>query len=134
MKIEAQLVAVVGPIGKSLMAKSAAKHRTITSLCNELAQQIPDGNARAAFLRAVGGSGERPSPALTTASSSGSRAPIDEKILAAARKSLATYVGPMATMMVNKTAKRASSLEEFKMALAAEIADEKNRRAFLESF
>jgi hypothetical protein len=35
---------------------------------------------------------------------------------------------------VNKTAKRASSLEEFKMALAAEIADEKNRRAFLESF
>jgi serine/threonine protein kinase len=133
LKVEAQLVAVLGPIGKSLVAKTAAKHATVGVLCEELAQQIPDANARSTFLRAVGGSGSRPSPAPTT-SSAGLRATIDEKILTAARKSLAMYVGPMATVMVNKTAKRVGSVEEFKTALASEIADEKNRRAFLDSF
>jgi eukaryotic-like serine/threonine-protein kinase len=133
LKVEAQLVAVLGPIGKSLVVKSATKHATVNTLCEDLAQQIPDSSAREAFLRAVGGSGSRPSP-TPLPSSSPARAPIDEKILTAARKSLATYVGPMATVMVNKTAKRAGSIEEFKMALAAEIADEKNRRTFLDSF
>jgi serine/threonine-protein kinase len=133
LKVEAQLVAVLGPIGKSLVAKSAAKHATVNSLCEDLAQQIPDANARSAFLRAVGGSGSRPSPPPAS-SSTGPHAAIDEKILTAARKSLAMYVGPMATVMVNKTAKRVGSVEEFKTALASEIADEKNRRAFLDSF
>ena len=128
LKVETQLVAVLGPIGKSLVSKVAPRHSTIQSLCEELARQIPNEPSRAAFLRAFGASGSRPAPTQAAP------APIDEKILTAARKSLAMYVGPMATMMVNKTAKRAVSLEEFKMALAAEIPDEKNRRAFLNSF
>jgi serine/threonine protein kinase len=62
------------------------------------------------------------------------RAPIDPGTLEAARKALASYLGPMASMVVNKVARNVSSKEQLKAALAAEIHDEQARRVFLASF
>jgi serine/threonine protein kinase len=62
------------------------------------------------------------------------RAPIDPGTLEAARKALAAYLGPMASMVVNKVARNVSSKEQLKAALAAEIHDEQAKRVFLASF
>ena len=62
------------------------------------------------------------------------QAPIDPGTLDAARKALAAYLGPMASMVVNKVARNVSSKEQLKAALAAEIHDEQARRVFLASF
>jgi hypothetical protein len=61
-------------------------------------------------------------------------APLDERTLDAARKALAAYLGPMASMVVNKAARTVTSKEQLKAALAAEIHDEQARRVFLASF
>jgi serine/threonine protein kinase len=127
-RVESGLVRVLGPIAKSLVAKAAARHQTVDSLARALATEIPDEADRAAFLKSLGvSSGSQATP-------SGSTKQIDEKTLAAARKALAISLGPIAAMVVSRTAKKVHSVEELRDALAAEIADEKERKAFLAAF
>jgi len=121
-RIESGLTRALGPIAKSMVAKAAARHRTINALSQELAAEIPNDADRAAFLKSCGGS---------TTSSAGR---IDDKSLEAARKALALSLGPIAAMLVSRAAKRAHSLEELRDMLAAEIADDKERKAFLAAF
>jgi ubiquinone biosynthesis protein UbiJ len=59
---------------------------------------------------------------------------MDAKTLEAARKALAPSLGPIAAMVVSRTAKRVHSAEELRDALAAEIQDEKDRKTFLAAF
>lgn len=129
-KVETALTHALGPIAKSLVAKAAARHHTIEELSRHLAQQIPHEADRAAFLK---GFAVSPAPPKTP---SGSRdvATIDPKTLEAARKALAHALGPIAAMVVSRTAKRVHSVEELRESLAAEIPDEKERKAFLTAF
>jgi serine/threonine-protein kinase len=129
-RVESGLTRVLGPIAKSLVAKAAARHQTIDSLSRALASEIPDEADRAAFLKSCGVS----SGSQGTSSVSKKISPIDEKTLAAARKALAVSLGPIASMVVSRTAKNVHSVEELRDALAAEIADEKERKAFLAAF
>jgi serine/threonine protein kinase len=127
-RVESGLTRVLGPIAKSLVAKAAARHQTIDSLSRALAMEIPDEADRAAFLKSLGiSSGSQATP-------SGSKKQIDEKTLAAARKALAISLGPIAAMVVSRTAKKVHSVEELRDTLAAGIADEKERKAFLAAF
>jgi serine/threonine protein kinase len=125
-RIESGLTRVLGPIAKSMVAKAAPRHRTLDALSQELAAQIPHEADRAAFLKSCGGS--------TTATVSPPVSQIDEKTLKAARKALALSLGPIAAMLVSRAARRVHSMEELRDALAAEVADEKERRAFLAAF
>ncbi len=125
-RLETRLASSVGPIAKTLVAKSAAQHSNLSDLYRDLAQQIPGEAERLAFMRAVGIAS--PSPSASQA------APLDERTLDAARKALAAYLGPMASMVVNKAARTVTSKEQLKAALAAEIHDEQARRVFLASF
>ena len=59
---------------------------------------------------------------------------IDEKTLVAAKKALTVSMGPIAAMMVSRTAKKVNSPVELRDALASEIVDEKERKAFLAAF
>jgi serine/threonine-protein kinase len=120
-RIESGLTRVLGPIAKSMVAKAAARHRTIEALSQELAAQIPQDADRAAFLKSCG----LISPPVRQ---------VDEKTLEAARKALAISLGPIAAMLVSRAAKRVHSMEELRDVLAAEIADEKERKAFLAAF
>lgn len=129
-RVESGLTRVLGPIAKSLVSKAAQRHHSIETLSRELAAEIPDEADRAAFLKACGVSGG----AQTTPSGSQKVSPIDEKSLAAARKALAASMGPIAAMVVSRTAKKVHTVEELRDALAAEIPDEKERKAFLAAF
>ena len=129
-RVESGLVRVLGPIGKSLVAKAAPQYNSVDTLSRHLAEQIPREDDRTAFLKACGvTSGSSKSP-----SGSQSSKPIDEKTLESARKALAHSLGPIASMVVSRTAKRVHSAAELRDALAAEIPDEKDRKRFLDSF
>jgi serine/threonine protein kinase len=125
-RLETKLASSVGPIAKTLVAKSAARHSTLSDLYRDLAQQIPGEAERLAFMRAVGIASSSPSAPQAS--------PLDDRTLDAARKALAAYLGPMASMVVNKVARNVNSKEQLKAALAAEIHDEQARRVFLASF
>jgi hypothetical protein len=112
------------------VAKAAARHQTLDSLTRALATEIPNEADRAAFLKSCGiNSGPQATPSASKKTSA-----IDEKTLEAARKSLAASLGPIAAMVVSRTAKKVHSAQELRDALAAEIADEKERKAFLAAF
>jgi len=73
----------------------------------------------------------KPTPAVpqtSTASKSW-----DPAVLENARKNLATYVGPMAKVLVNRAAKNARTVAELYQALAAEITTPADREKFLRS-
>jgi serine/threonine protein kinase len=129
-RVESGLTRVLGPIAKSLVAKAVARHQTIDSLSRALAAEIPDETDRAAFLKSFGVS----SGSQATPSGAKNVPQIDEKTLAAARKALAVSLGPIAAMVVSRTAKNVHCVEELRDALGAEIADEKERKEFLRRF
>jgi serine/threonine protein kinase len=144
-RVESWLAASVGPIAKTLVAKAAAQHTSLTALCRDLAEQIPREADRLEFLRAFGLLSAPPAvlpPPLPSAarqaavplSGSQSAAPLDEQTLEAARRALAAYLGPMASLVVKHAARGVQTKEQLKAALAAEIPDERARRAFLDSF
>lgn len=131
-RVEKHLAAAIGPIAKPLVEKAAPRHQTIPTLCEDLARHIPDPSARAQFLRHFGASSDsgRSSRTPSSSAASASAEPINEAALAAARKALAEYLGPMAGMIVARAAKGAASAEELRDAIAAEIPDEPAREAF----
>jgi eukaryotic-like serine/threonine-protein kinase len=129
-RVETALTRVLGPIAKSLVAKASARHQSVDTLSRQLAEEIPGEAERAAFLKSCGVS----SGATKTPSGSQKIEPIDAKTLEAARKALAPMMGPIAAMVVARTAKKVRSAAELRDALAAEIVDEKERKAFLAAF
>lgn len=129
-RVESGLTRVLGPIAKSLVAREAAKHHTLDTLARQLASQIPKEEDRAAFLKACGTA----SAHAATPSGSQKSAPLDEKTIEAAKKALAMSMGPIAAMIVTRAAKKVHSPAELRDALAAEIPDEKDRKAFLAAF
>jgi eukaryotic-like serine/threonine-protein kinase len=129
-KVESALTRVLGPIAKSLVVKATARHHTIEALSRHLAEEIPGEADRAQFLKSCGVS----SGSHKTPSESHKVNPIDAKTLEAARKALAPSLGPIAAMVVSRAAKRVHSAAQLRDALAAEIVDEKDRKAFLAAF
>jgi serine/threonine protein kinase len=129
-RVESGLTLALGPIAKSLVQKAATRHHTIDTLARHLAEEISRPEDRAAFLKACGvSSGVRASSGESQKAS-----PLDEKILEAARKALAPSLGPIAAMVVSRTAKRVHSAEELRDALAEGIPDAKDREKFLDAF
>jgi eukaryotic-like serine/threonine-protein kinase len=128
-RVEAPLREILGPIAKSLITRESRQRSPFPEFCRRLAEQIPGETDRTRFLRTVGlGSSG------ATASPTGGGFKIDEAAIAAARKSLAVYVGPIAGVVVSRAAKGARSMDEFRAAMAREIRDERERQAFLNSF
>jgi eukaryotic-like serine/threonine-protein kinase len=139
-RMEARLAASVGPIARTLVAQAAARYRNPgdpAALCRDLAQQIPDERTRLDFLRTFGAiSGSQAAHATPSSGtpSAPQPVPLDERTVDAARKALAAYLGPMAALVVKQALRSAHTKDQLKAALAAEIPDERARRAFLDSF
>ncbi len=68
----------------------------------------------------------------TTSAGTGTKS-WDPQVLENLRKNLAVYVGPMAKVLVNRSAKNAKTLEALCQALAAEISSPADREKFLRS-
>ena len=134
-QIETALLKSVGPIAKILMARIAPTCATDSELRDRLAEQITDAGSRTTFLRQIsqeqpstGGSAAPPPPSPVKQAEITQWDPV---MLANAKQQLAVYTGPIASVIVDRAAKRSRTPQELYQILAQEIAAEKDRIAFL---
>lgn len=137
--LEQNLVQWLGPIAGSVVRKESLRAAGMAELCRALSEQIPEVN-RPVFLRACrkefGPEAGRESGAGTPSGS----APVpaggtefDPAFLENATIQLAGYIGPLARVKVERTAKKAASIEEFTTLLSNEIASASDRQRFVAS-
>ena len=98
-RIEAYLLPALGPIAKHLIAKAARQSATLPELYRKLAEQIPREGEREAFLQScevdVG-------PATGATTATGPAPGWDAEVLKIAKQRLASFIGPIAGVMVNR--------------------------------
>lgn len=137
--IEQSLMAYLGPIAPVLVQRESRNTADLQTLCQNLAASISKTAEREAFLKSC----RSLIPALGP-STSNSQEPVpvqpqpapskrvwDEQLLAALRKDAAGYLGPIASIVVDRAATRTNSAEELREAIAGEIHNEAERKAFL---
>jgi serine/threonine protein kinase len=138
-RVEQHLTRSVGPIARHLLSRAVKQSTTLPELCQTLAGQIQGKRERDDFLRACeldlgsfAPGSSTPLPAAPAATPVPSRV-WEPEILQAAKRSLATYMGPIAARIVDRAAKKAHTPEELYQTLAAEIPAPRDRQAFLDS-
>jgi anti-sigma regulatory factor (Ser/Thr protein kinase) len=141
-----RLTKYIGPVASLVVARAAKKALQRAELVSTLAEAIRDPAQRQRFLKDVGalvetGSQRRggathaataapavsdPVKASIAGASPGARLPALERLLA-------TYMGPMAKILIENAGKRAHSDEELIRSLAEGIDSERDRSAFVAS-
>jgi hypothetical protein len=138
--LESHLVQWLGPIAGPEVRKQSLGAASLAELCRVLSLQISSETARRLFLQACwkefGSEAGKESRDGTTGSST--PVPVrsfefDPALLERAKKQLAGYIGPFAKVVVERTAKRAASVEEFVTLLSAEIHSASDRARFIAS-
>jgi serine/threonine-protein kinase len=104
---------------------------------------VPEGRRAEGLPEEDGGHEERrvhaeiPAASGTAAGAakpSATRATFTPETLSTAEKALASYVGPLARILIKDAANKSGNLKELYSQLAAHIDSEEERRAFLASF
>lgn len=131
-RVESCLVRVLGPIARHMVKDASRRSTTVSELCQSLAEQIPAGRERDAFLKSSLGSGTTSPPKAVTnlVATTGPRT-WDTAWLEHLERSLAAYIGPIAKVIVKRAAKTATTPEELCRLASAEIAAEADRKRFL---
>jgi eukaryotic-like serine/threonine-protein kinase len=142
-QIEGSLSRHLGPLAKVLIRKTQAETTDFDTFFHLLADQIPDEEEQKAFLKKVAALKPAPRPKSDGVKAAPAPAPkraapaapqgFSPEILATAEKRLASYVGPLARLLIKDAATQTSDLKELYRALAAHIDSEEERRDFLAS-
>jgi serine/threonine protein kinase len=144
--LEAALARHLGPMAAVLVRRRVKEHTTLGPLRTALANEIENETSRRTFLERTEGllRGETPSRPPTTVP--GSRAPIsrpptapptaaptlfDPEFLTAVEAELANHLGPLAAVLVRKSAAKARDRAELFLLLSDHIANADQRRAFI---
>jgi hypothetical protein len=141
--IERQLAAFIGPLAKVLVKRASAKTSSTLELYASLAADLEREDDRKAFLarRAELDTGHAsiptrhvsaevaPAPPLPLAGSASSE--ITPAAIERAAHLLAAHLGPIASVLARKEAKRAADLRSFYELLAAHVAEPAERECFL---
>lgn len=158
--LNGELASYLGPVSSRLVKATAAKCRTLDELIDKLTEHIPSDGERTAFIRGVEHKGVRRLSMLAAAhdgsgtgtgdsadsqaagmptwsepglrgTGSGAAKGISLEELAAVTDRLAVHVGPLASYLVKRSAKKAASLGQLYELLAAHIDDADERKQFL---
>jgi len=145
-EIERSLSRHMGPLAKVLIQETTGQAASIDELLRILADNIPDPEEQRAFLAKAAAVKSRidapaaktqpaaPAPAQGQANKTGAtRAAFTPEMLAKAEKQLASYVGPLARVLIKDAAGKSGNLKELYSQLAAHIDSEEERRDFLAS-
>jgi serine/threonine-protein kinase len=140
-EIERSLSRHVGPLAKVLIKRSQGEAATIEEFFRALAEHIPDADEQRAFMKkiatvktnAVNAPSVDATIAAPKAAREATRTAFTPEALATAEKRLASYVGPLARVLIKDAAGSSGSLKELYTQLAAHIDSEDERRAFLAS-
>jgi eukaryotic-like serine/threonine-protein kinase len=143
--IEATLEIYVGPLAHILVRKMAAPAISIEQLSDQLSRFIPSDTKRREFLdstrQAITTGSARAKPAVVASAPPASGPPpgpvaapvatLDPELLTAAERALAIHLGPVARVLVRKSARDSSSLDDLYRRLADELPTADQRKTFL---
>jgi serine/threonine protein kinase len=135
--MEESLEPHVGPMSRALVRKAARRATSIEALTDLVAQLLPDERERTEFIARTRRIVPVPVPVAGAATDTPSVRrskpvlPLDEALVTRAERLLAAHIGPMARVIVRKTAQRTSDPAEFHRLLAAELDGEAQRSTFL---
>ena len=141
-EVERSLSRYMGPLAGVLVKRTQGEAKTIEEFFRLLADNIPEGDEQAEFLRkmkSIRPEKAAPAPDATIATgkapaaAAATRPAFTPEALAAAEKSLASYVGPLARVLIKEAAGKSGNLKELYVQLAAHIDSEDERREFLAS-
>jgi serine/threonine-protein kinase len=149
-EIESSLTRYLGPLARVVVRKSQASAGSLDEFFAALADNLPEGMEKSDFLKRakVWQAAEASSPQLpaagpgtalastpgmsaSAADSTAGRALFAPETLATAEKRLASYVGPLAKLLIKQAAGSTGSLRELYAKLAENIDDPAERKAFL---
>jgi serine/threonine-protein kinase len=138
--IARNLAPFVGPIARRLVVTASRRAASMAELCRLLAEEIEAPKDRTAFLRAceaqTSGSGVPavPRPPVPPVSNAPSAANWDAAMIQRIRTELASYIGPMAKVFVDRAMKQARTTDQLREMLSSEIPSAKDRQKFLAAF
>lgn len=135
---EASLARFVGPLARVLVRKVARDCQDVETLYARLAEQVTDRGARATFIGQATAAGltsvaRAPSTAAAAPAATQGTAmatscqPLSEQTLAEAKRLLAPHVGPIAGVLVKRSAARAPQRDAFVAALLEAVSEPKAR-------
>jgi serine/threonine-protein kinase len=126
-RIEALLTTQIGPIAKVLVKRVSASTTDTGQLINQLAAEIGPEH-REAFKAAV-----QAHLGQTGSSVTGAGPMLTDELLAALTRELVPHIGPIAKILIKKTAKTCRTRAALCEALSSHIDDPVQRAAFLEN-
>jgi serine/threonine-protein kinase len=135
-RIEKRLAMIVGPLARVLVNRASAQTSNLEELLSLLVARLSSDSDRKAFLAAksefLASAIAQPGPERSDLSSNRTtlgvvNPDIDPQSLERATHILARYVGPIASILVKRTATRAHTVGELYLALAERV--EENKRA-----
>jgi serine/threonine-protein kinase len=139
-EIERSLSRHVGPMAPVLLKRTQGEARTVDEFFRALAEHVPEGEEQQEFMKKMGKvkgvvatqrlQAAGPAP---DAAKQATRHHFTPELLAKAERSLASYVGPLARVLIKDAAGKSGNLKELYAQLAAHIDSEEERRAFLAS-
>jgi serine/threonine protein kinase len=143
-EIERDLATYIGPMAGNALRRAARQTNDLPTLYELLGKQINTPKDRAEFLargyqRADAGFGRpraSPSPQPEGAAEPNLDRPVispSPASIVAIETDLIRYIGPIAIILVKRELKKFESLTDFCVLLAAHIANEKDRDAFLDA-
>jgi serine/threonine-protein kinase len=139
-QVETQLARFVGPVARVMVKRAATDTTDIAALYALLADRLPNGDDKRAFLAGQAGVTASPSPAprastpAATKAETGARTtqiPITPEAVEQAARLLATYLGPIAKVVVKKASAKAIDRRQFYQLLAESLSNEEDRKRFL---
>lgn len=138
-EIEQRLTPILGPMARIVVKRAAARTRDRERLCLELAAQLRTDEERKRFLDGASNPGRRDEGAVPAASVPAASAPpgtpADGAIAAATLDRTANilmrYIGPIAAVLVKKTAAAALNESDLYTRLADRITDVRERARFI---
>jgi hypothetical protein len=138
-RIERHLARIVGPIARFLVREASAHSLTPGDAVRVLAAQLPVPAEQARFLQeasaelglAVAAPGGTPTPRPPTAVALPATPSLDPAVLERVARDLASYLGPIARVLVQRTAPAVTGEAELYAALATHIPKDRDRERFL---
>jgi len=139
LRIEVALAYLVGPIARIMVRQAAKAHPDLAGLASAIDQQLPSDADRARFHARLGGTTGGPkivaaaqphTPGSDRAGVASGR-PMSPEVVAAALRVLTKRIGPVASVLVKRSAARAQTIEQFHVSLADLAAEGDEREQLL---
>ena len=134
-EVERSLLRAIGPLARMLMRQAREQAASPEAFIRMLAGNIEDEGERATFLGKLQkvAQVELTRPPLSSEPPPSPRPEVTPEALATAEKRLASYLGPMARVLIKQAVGKSGNLKEIYQHLASNIEDEAERKAFLAS-